>query len=241
MADWINISQSSGSGNATITVTASSYSQLLERSAALTIKTASKSAILGLIQKYNTGFDVTPTDLINIPASGGEYTITVISDDTWHLNGEVGVYDVFSASQNSGGTGTTTVTITISANTGTSRNTYIRITQGTVFDTGKPYREIPIVQNGAGDDNNFYISPHSGSFSPEAQTSQFRVYSNASWTITTNDPFITVYPNSGTGDTNITVSVSQNDGADRTGSINGYVNGSFKDQVVIAQSGYNQS
>lgn len=242
MVDWISISQNSGSGNTTITVTASSYSELLERSTSLTVRTPTRSAVVGITQTYNSSFDVIPSQLVDVPASGGVYTITVVSDDVWYITGEVGVYDVFSASPNSGGTGTTNVTVTISANTGTSRNTYIRVMQGTIFDTGKPFREISIIQNGSGaTEDSFYFNPHYARMTPEQHTIGFAVISDGSWTLTAPE-WVTLSSYSGTGDNHsLYMTVTQNDGADRTGSIVGFINGSRKDSILLAQTGYNSN
>ncbi len=119
MVDWINISQNSGSGNATITVTATSYSQLLERSTALTVRTATKSAVVGITQRYNSSFTVSPATISAIPYSGASYSITITANGNWSATT---IPAWCSLSANGGASGTSIITLTVSSNSGSARN-----------------------------------------------------------------------------------------------------------------------
>lgn len=84
MIDWITISQDSGSGNAIITVTADTYSGLVERTASLKVSTVSNriTRYVTLIQNAENPFTVTPT-IINDNGLGGYYQLEVQSDYGW--------------------------------------------------------------------------------------------------------------------------------------------------------------
>ena len=121
MVDWINISQNSGSGNATITVTATSYSQLLERSTALTVRTATKSAVVGITQRFNNDFVVSPETINGVPYNSytnlNYYYITITSNTSWNI---VSGANWLSFNANSG-SGSTTVSLLVQDNSGSAR------------------------------------------------------------------------------------------------------------------------
>ena len=133
MVDWINISTNSGSGNATITVTASSYSQLLERSTSLTVRTATKSAVVGITQRFNSSFTVSPATISAIPYSGASYSITVTANEYWMVNSPTAWW--YSLSSYSGGSGTTVLTLTVQANDGDERSDSFIFTSGNISRT----------------------------------------------------------------------------------------------------------
>lgn len=121
MVDWINISSNSGSGNATITVTASSYSQLLERSTALTVRTATKSAVVGITQRFNNDFIISPETINGVPYNSytnlNYYYITITSNTSWNI---VSGANWLSFNANSG-SGSTTVSLLVQDNSGYAR------------------------------------------------------------------------------------------------------------------------
>ena len=78
MIDWITISQDSGSGNAIITVTADTYSGLIERTENLKVSTLSDSITryVTLIQDASSPFTVTPSTIYD-GGYGGSYRLDV--------------------------------------------------------------------------------------------------------------------------------------------------------------------
>ena len=124
MVDWINISQTAGTGNATITVTASSYSELVDRTTALTVMASNKSAVVSISQsaQSQSRIEIFPVSFGTGPASdsitvhvGSTSDWTAIPSDSW-----------ITVSPNSGTSGlmeNMTVTVAVSNFTGTgSRN-----------------------------------------------------------------------------------------------------------------------
>ena len=109
-----------------------------------------------------------------------------------------------------------------------------------IYDSGKPKRIVALVQEGAGgNEDTFSFTPHMVTISPQSHMVGFAVFSNGSWTLEAPD-WITLSTYSGTGNNqSIVFTATQNDGADRTGSIIGRINGQYKDQIIIAQYGYN--
>lgn len=84
MIDWISLSQTAGTGNATITVSASSYAEAVDRAAFLKVRTVSNA-----VQRYVTiqqtaqpPFTVSPSN-ISVAGSGGTYSISINSTREW--------------------------------------------------------------------------------------------------------------------------------------------------------------
>lgn len=220
MVDWIQISQNSGSGDATITVTASSYSQLLERSTSLTVRTANRSAIVGITQRYNSAFEVSPTSVNNVPESGGTYRVTVIAEGDWYVSVDSQDRSWVNCTHGSG-SGNSYFDVTISANTGSSRTTMIRVGNSSIYEIPTEWRYVQFSQVGSGQSvENFNLSPYSLSFGVSGGTAPIAVSSNDSWTLTA-PVWVTLSAYSGTGNATITATVPQNDGSQRYGYISG--------------------
>lgn len=121
MVDWISLSQTAGTGNATITVSASSYSELLDRSTSLVVSGGVASATVNLIQKFDTSFMLSPSAINNLSAdatSESDYrNLTVTSDYPWSIVSKPEWVIVSSSS----GSGSTTITVTATDNTGDTR------------------------------------------------------------------------------------------------------------------------
>lgn len=119
MIDWITISQDSGSGNATITVTADTYSQFVERTASLKVSTVSNKVTryVTLIQDAETPFTVTPS-YITVDGRGGTYNIEIQSDYGWTAT-TIPAWITLSSDSGSSGT---TITASAGTHTGVARN-----------------------------------------------------------------------------------------------------------------------
>lgn len=216
MVDWINISTNSGSGNATITVTASSYSELLERSTSLTVRTATKSAVVGITQRFNNDFVVSPTDISGIPynagTQGNTYEISVTANANWSITSKP-AWVSFSAMS---GSGSTSVTMSVSDNDGDTRN-------GTVtFTCGNITRTLTLQQFlDGGTVYTFTITPYTLSFPSSGGSTTVSITSNGSWELEASD-WMTLSQVSGSGNATVTVTASPNTGNDRRGSVQGH-------------------
>ena len=83
--------------------------------------------------------------------------------------------------------------------------------------------------------NSLTVSPTSLSVGSAAGTSTIAVTSNVSWTTTDNQTWITVTPASGSNNANITVSVTANTGAARSGTVT-VTGGSITQTINVSQS-----
>lgn len=235
MVDWINISQNSGSGNATITVTATSYSQLLERSTALTVRTATKSAVVGITQRFNSSFTVSPATISAIPYSGASYSITVTANGNWSATT---IPAWCSLSANGGASGTSIITLTVSSNSGSARNDTL------VFTCNGLSRSVEVSQVAEEQEAvGIAFAPSTLGFNSGGESKTLDIYCDGAWTLTA-PAWLSLSQASGSGNTTITVTAQSNGGDAKSGSITGStvndtdICGVWQDGYYVAAGGY---
>lgn len=123
---WLQVSQTSGTGNATITVTIpenESYSALTGN---IVVSTADNTATVSVSQaaaEEPSRISVSPTTIQNIVSGGSAYTLTVTSNTGWTIDGPSWVrYSTLR------GSGDTTVNITVVPNSSSARTDNIVFT-----------------------------------------------------------------------------------------------------------------
>ena len=122
--NWLSIDKTSGTGNAEITLTASSYEELVDRTTSLKIQGISANAILNVRQNaFVPQVTITPS-VLNIDSIGGSETITITSNVRLELVSDV---DWITISDKYPTDGTTNITITVNANGGDIRLGIIRV------------------------------------------------------------------------------------------------------------------
>lgn len=87
--DWLEISQISGTGNAEVTLTASSYEELVERTATLKVKGVSTDALISI--KQNAFIPTISISERTLYASflGETLTVTILSNANWSIDNSV--------------------------------------------------------------------------------------------------------------------------------------------------------
>ena len=151
--DWLSIDKISGTGNAEITLTASSYSELVDRAASLRIQAQSTNAILNVRQ---TALVPSATlDSYEITTyGGGTYTNGITSNVPWTavVNG-----DWITIDKTQGESGYTTLSIAIDASIETRSGSITFNAEGVVltlqiyqiYDLNKSYFWIEFESTGA--------------------------------------------------------------------------------------------
>lgn len=156
-------------------------------------------------------FSINPTSL-NVPSSGGTYTISVLYEgrngDYVNVEGSGGFNYGFISWEGDVGS----IDITIPQNATTQEKTYtLTLTSaiGTAILSIRQDRTTAVLTTSV--DN--ITSPFGG------DTTNVVVSSNTSWRATTNDSWISIYPNSGYADEEIemTITTAKNEGETRTG------------------------
>lgn len=111
--NWLHVSQVSGSGDTVITITADTYSELVNRTSSLVVSGITKSVTVPVTQ-YGISLHVSPTTT-QLPWNGGSRYLLVDTTEYWEIT-NIPAWVTLSATS---GTGTVSVKVTASANTST--------------------------------------------------------------------------------------------------------------------------
>lgn len=222
--EWIEISNTSGEGDATITLTASTYTELTDRVANLKVSTRTKTAYVNIKQTaFEPSLSLSYNTLI-FNQTELQDTTTVTSNVAWTAEPSA---DWITLSQTSGDSGSTTIIIevdTIGQNE--SRTGYVTFYYGDSVKTLVVSQVYEIV---------FIVNPTSVDLTSGAKT--ITITSDMDWTATTTDDWYTLSTTSGvSGTSTITVTPSTtNVSEDIVGSIDFYIGNLKKESVVVKQ------
>lgn len=163
--DWLSIDKASGTGNAYITLTASSSNELQERIASLSIKTRSKEVFLNVKQLAFNNYFVLGKNLISPLWEGGSYSNYVLSNISWTYTSS----DWISLSVTSGSVGRTEFNVIAQPNTSEeTRIGFVNI----VASNGVMMGTIKVAQASHNEVNNiiFYTSTDGNKITPYSST-----------------------------------------------------------------------
>ena len=164
--EWLSIDKTSGTGNAYVTLTASSYQEMQDRTASLSVKTESEEVMMTVIQKaFNGAFWITK-NLISSEWEGGDFTTEIFSAyaTLWYSKPDWVTVN-FSKSDNK-----RTVTITIQPNLTDEIRTGKIVFKAS--SNGSVLGEITLVQSISAEENNiiFYTSTDGNAITPYSST-----------------------------------------------------------------------
>ena len=114
--NWVTLSQNQGgTGTTIVSITAQTYSELVQRVGALTVNTdnAGLSATVSLVQEAREVVNVSVSpSYINVPQTGGTYVFNVVSNGDWNITS----YPDWCTLSTTSGTGNQAVTVTVAEN-----------------------------------------------------------------------------------------------------------------------------
>ena len=189
--DWVTLSPASGTGDGTVTVSVSENPSTNSRNGTLTIGGQSHDLTQ---QGVPAVFALDPTEN-EVAPTATSYTIELTSNTDWTVTEALPWANVSPAS----GFGDATLTVTVEANpTTTPRSGDIAV--GSAAHELTQRGQAPFLD----------VSPATRGINETAQVYTFEISSNAPWTITETADWISVNPESGSGDELITVTVLEN-------------------------------
>jgi hypothetical protein len=201
-ASWITVSPTSGNNNGTLTISVSNNSGA-ERSGIVTVSGCNTTKTITVTQSGTCNLSLSKTNL-DFTSSAGNNTVNVTSNSSWTVSDDKSWITVSPASDSNNGT----LTISVTANSGSQRS-------GTVKVSGcSTTKEITVTQSGA---CSLSLSKTSLDFTSSSGNNTVNVTSNSSWTVSDDATWITVTPTSGSNNGTLTISVSNNSGAERSG------------------------
>lgn len=131
MADWIILDKTTGIGSDEVTITVSSYSELVERLKNLVFTTTdNKASDTCVVRQFaQSRYLLVEPSTVIAPYTGGEVEVRVIASEPWTV---ASVPSWASCNATGGGAGTKTVRFTVKPNTGNERmwNVYFLATEG---------------------------------------------------------------------------------------------------------------
>ena len=225
-ATWLTLSNNSGMGDATLTITAEVNPSISSRTEAIAFTAGGTSYRVSVTQDGATPtFSITPTSA-SFTSSGGNKTLTVTSNQSWTVSSDV----TWLSLSDSSGSGDVTLTVTVSANTS------INSRFGTItFKAGGTSYEVSISQSGAA--ATFGVTPTSAEFSADGGSKSLTITSNQTWTASASASWILLSNNSGNGNATFTVTASANTFIDgRSGEVT-FEAGGVPYTVSVTQAG----
>ena len=208
--NWLSIDKTSGTGNAEITLTASSYEELVDRATSLKIQGISANAILNVRQNALVPTITLSNSHFFFDYNGGNYLNTTITSNVdWVVNSSDNWFNV---SHDYGTKGETVFRVEVTKNEGNKRDGTI-----TFSYNGEVLATLYITQYGL-----ISFVNDTMSFGYLAETQQNEILIDSPWYIVKDGDWFTVVPSNGSGVSNITVSVEENKGGRRLGSISLY-------------------
>lgn len=198
---WINVTPETGSaGESTITVQVTANNSLSTRNGYIYIVLSDARKIEIPVSQECISFSIDKT-LIEAPAGGQNYQLNVQSNVAWKLLDSIPSWITVSPES---GSGNSQVSIGVRSNSGyNGRNTVLKFAPVSLTNAAT---EVEIRQSG----HTFDSDSTALHFSDKASTSYFNILSDGSWTVVPSASWITLDKESGTGDSRIEVTVTEN-------------------------------
>jgi hypothetical protein len=201
-ASWITVSQTSGSNNATLTISVSNNSGA-KRNGTVTVSGCNTTKTITVIQAGTCSLSLSKPSL-DFTSSSGNNTVNVSSNSSWTVNDDASWITVSQTS----GSNNATLTISVSNNSGAERS-------GTVTVSGcNTTKTITVIQVS---ECILSLDISNLDFSTSPGGKSFKVNSNSSWTASADSSWISVLPVASSGNKSVVISVKENNGVSRVG------------------------
>ena len=196
---WLSVSPKSGTGNATLTLTASAENPSTEsRSATITVTSSSLNAQFTVTQP-GVQLSVGST-LVSFTAAGGTQTLVITSNTSWSIQNNASSWLRCNTTT---GKGNATISLTANENTSISENSGELIISG----AGK---NITVQVSQAGATPTLSVDQTTLSFVANGESKTVSITSNTSWEIESNVSWLTCDKTTGTGNATIRLTAAKN-------------------------------
>lgn len=224
--DWVTITPGSGSLNGTLTTNFTANTSTASRVCSVTVAGGGISRVVTITQAGAPVQLMVSPEISNVTFNAGTTSIDIVSNTTWSVSDNAGWVTITPES----GSGNRTITADYTSNT----STVSRVCSVTVAGGGMT-RVVTITQAAA--PVNLSVTPNNRPVSAAAGNTAFDIVSNASWTITESEEWVTLSQQTGTGNASFTANYSANTSVvARTCSIT-VSTGGLQQVVTISQAG----
>lgn len=222
---WIELSPTSGDGNAYVKVSVTANDSGKSRTGTVKFVADGKSASVAISQAGGS-LSVSPTTL-EIVEGGGTKTLKLTTPSTWTATAS----DTWLKTTPESGSGDATLTVIVEANNSTSTRT------GTITFTSVDCTETVVVNQAGG---KLSVSSSTLNFGDVGDTKSLKVQASNEtliWTAGTEDAWLRVSPDSGSGSATLMVTAeANNSAANRTGTVT-ITSGETTLPVTVTQTG----
>ena len=199
---WVTVSPASGTGNGSFKITVAANDKFEARSSTVTVKAGDKTASVRVSQLSLTPSILVSPATLEVDAAGGTVSADVTSNAPWTVSVPSGIDWI--TPDATAGEGSKKVTFTVAANAGFET----RSADVTFTAQGKT-AVVKISQAAAAPA--LEVAPATLSVSDLGGKLEFNVTSNAPWTVTVAEDWITVDPASGEGNAKVVLTVAESD------------------------------
>ena len=199
---WVTVSPAAGTGNGSFKITVAANDKFEARSSTVTVKAGDKTASVRVSQLSLTPSILVSPASLEADAAGGTVSVDVTSNASWTVSVPSGVDWI--TPDAASGEGSKKVAFTVAANAGFET----RSADVTFTAQGKT---AVVKINQAAATPALEIAPATLSTSDLGGTLEFNVTSNAPWTVTVAEDWITVDPASGEGNAKVVLTVAESD------------------------------
>ena len=199
---WVTVSPSSGTGNGAFKISVQENKAFETRTSTVTVKAGDKSSSVKVSQLGLTpSILVAPATLV-VEAAGGTASVDVTSNSPWTVT--VPADGSWVTPDAASGEGNKKVTFTVAPNTAFEARSV-----DVLFTAQDKKATVKITQ--AAPAPTLEVNPFAISAAAEGASFEIDVESNAPWTVTVADNWITVEPASGEGNAKVILTVAESD------------------------------
>ena len=199
---WVTVSPASGTGNGSFKITVAENKTFDTRSSTVTVKAGDKSSSVKVSQLAMVPSILVSPTTAEVEAAGGTVSVDVTSNGPWTVSVPSGAGWV--TPDAASGEGSKKVTFTIAPNTDFEARS-VDVT----FAVQDKQATVKISQKASAP--TLEVNPATLSVGDEGGVLEFNVTSNAPWTVTAAEEWISVDPASGQGDAKVTLTVAPSD------------------------------
>ncbi|MDX2067516.1 MAG: BACON domain-containing carbohydrate-binding protein [Haliscomenobacter sp.] len=205
-SNWLSLNRSSGTGNASITVTHSANTSS-SRTGVITIISGIESRTVTITQAGNTApvLSISPSTR-SVANAAGSFVASVTANVPWTASSNASWLSIAPSS----GTGNASVNLTHTANSGAERVGVVTLSGGGATTS------ITVTQAAVA---SLTVNPTSQSVPANAGSFSITVTANIGWTVSSNANWLTANPGSGSNNGTATANYSANTGVARTGTL----------------------
>ena len=199
---WVTVFPAAGTGNGSFKITVAANDKFEARSSTVTVKAGDKTASIRVSQLSLTPSILVSPATLEADAAGGDLSVDVTANSPWTVS--VPADGSWAAPDAASGEGNKKVTFTVAPNTAfEARSVDVTFTAQDKKATVKITQAAPAPT--------LEVNPFAVTAAAEGASFEINVESNAPWTFTVAENWITVEPASGEGNAKVVLTVAESD------------------------------